>query len=72
MPAPTDKPERDRAVLLALLMLALFASPAASWWLDAQPPWYLPYLLWLAVIILAAWQTRTPRSPRSPKDRDES
>lgn len=45
-----------RAVLLALLMLALFASPSVSWWLDADPPWYLPYALWLAVIVLAAWQ----------------
>ena len=68
MPAPTEKPGRDRAILLALLMLALFASPAVSWWLSAGPPWYLPYLLWLAVIVLAAWQSRRPRPPR---DRDE-
>lgn len=68
MPTPTQKPGRDRAVLLALLMLALFASPAVSWWLDANPPWYLPYLLWVTVIALAAWQARTPRPP---KDHDE-
>jgi hypothetical protein len=67
MPAPTDRPERDRAILLALLMLTLFASPAVSWWLDTHPPWFLPYLLWLAVIALAAWQARTPR-PRKRSD----
>jgi hypothetical protein len=43
---------------LALLVLLLFAAPSASWWLATSPPWYLPYLLWLAVIVLAAWQAR--------------
>lgn len=45
---------RDLAVLLGLLLLALFAAPQLSWWLGGHPPWYLPYLLWAAVIVLAA------------------
>lgn len=61
MPFSAKNLGRDRAVLLALFTLALFADPAVSWWLNATPPWYLPYLLWLAVIALAAWQARAPR-----------
>lgn len=59
MPFSNKKTGRDRAVLLGLLMLALFAAPEISWWLGMSPPWYLPYLLWLGVIVLAAWQSRS-------------
>jgi len=55
---------RDRALLLGLLSLVLFGAPAVSWWLDAHPPWYLPYGLWLVVILVAAWQARRPRRSR--------
>lgn len=61
MPLSNKNPGRDRAVLLGLLALALFATPDTSWWLGSSPPWYLPYLLWLAVIALAAWQSRSSR-----------
>jgi hypothetical protein len=49
---------RDRAVWLGLLVLVLFGAPSVSWWLGSSPPWYLPYLLWLAVILLAARYAR--------------
>lgn len=65
MTTSSKLPGRDRAVLLGLLVLALFANPTISWWLDTAPPWYLPYLLWLAVIVLAAWQNRA-RGQRQP------
>lgn len=64
-------PEREAAVLLALVMLVVFANPLISWWLDAKPPWYLPYLLWLTIIVLTglqAWRTRRPQD-RQPDDR---
>lgn len=69
MPLTTQHAGRDRAVLLALLGLALFANPALSWWLDSSPPWYLPYLLWLAVIALAAWQARASRRGKQHDER---
>jgi hypothetical protein len=68
MPHTTKNPGRDRAVLLGLLALAVFATPETSWWLGASPPWYLPYLLWLAVIVLAAWQSRAERRQGQPDD----
>lgn len=68
MPMSNKKTGRDRAVLLGLLTLALFANPVASWWLGSSPPWFLPYLLWLAVIGLAAWQSRSSARQEQPDD----
>jgi len=48
----------DRAILLFLFALLLFASPLVSWWASADHPWYLPYGLWLLVIALAFWLQR--------------
>jgi len=39
--------------LLALLLLA--ESPIMTWWATGDNPWYLPYLIWLGIIVLAAW-----------------
>ncbi len=67
--ASPDRPpvhhHRDLAVLLALLIVLLFASPLADWWAVAGAPWYLPYLLWGAVIALAglAAARRRPDEP---------
>jgi len=44
----------DRVILLALFALLLFASPLTRWWSAIDAPWYLPYLLWLAVILAGA------------------
>jgi hypothetical protein len=30
-------------------------SPLVRWWAADDSPWYLPYLLWLLLIVLAAW-----------------
>ena len=48
----------DRVVLLFLFALFLFASPLVAWWAGPGRPWYLPYLLWLAVVLLALWLQR--------------
>ncbi len=44
----------DRFVLLFLLGLLLFVSPLMDWVVE-HGNWYLPYVLWLALIVLAAW-----------------
>jgi hypothetical protein len=68
MPHTKSKIGRDRAVLLGLLTLALFATPATSWWLGVSPPWYLPYLLWAGVIGLAAWHSSSTGGPEKGDD----
>lgn len=60
---------RDDALLLASLTLVLFVSPSVSWWFSDSLPWYLPYLLWLGVIMIAAWSAR-PRTRREHLDDD--
>jgi hypothetical protein len=45
----------DRVVLLFLFALFLLVSPLVGWWTADDSPWYLPYLLWLLLIVLAAW-----------------
>ncbi len=55
MPFSNDPDKlREYTVLLALLMLFLFATPLTVWWASSTHPWFLPYLLWLLVIILGA------------------
>ena len=56
MPSPQrPDPRLDGPVALAALALLLFASPLATLWSRLEAPWYLPYGLWLLVIVLAAW-----------------
>ncbi len=43
----------DRVILLFLFALLLLASPLVAVWAADDSPWYLPYLLWGVIIILA-------------------
>jgi len=44
----------DRVLLLLLLAVFLFLSPFTAWWAAAEPPWYVPFLLWAGLIALVA------------------
>ena len=48
----------DSVMLLFMVGLLLFFSPFTFWWAAAADVWYLPYLLWLALIALIAWSAR--------------
>jgi hypothetical protein len=48
----------DSIVLLVLLGVFVFGSPFTFWWAAMATVWYLPYLLWLGLIILIAWVVR--------------
>jgi hypothetical protein len=48
----------DRVVLLFVFAVFVLVSPLNRWWAAAESPWYLPYLIWLALIGLAAWLQR--------------
>jgi hypothetical protein len=56
MPEPDQGSNlRDNTLLLGLFILLLFSSPLLAWWSTPGNAWYLPYLLWLAIILLIAW-----------------
>lgn len=65
MASQGNHPGRDLAAILGLLALWLFGFPVSVWWLLGTPAWYLPYLLWLGVILLAVLAQRW-RSRRGP------
>ncbi|WP_303905583.1 hypothetical protein [Thiohalomonas denitrificans] len=44
----------DRVILLFLFAILLLVSPLKAIWAADDSPWYLPYLLWGALIFLAA------------------
>lgn len=50
---PRRPTNADISVILAGLLLLLFATPIADWWARAGLHWLTPYGLWLAVILLA-------------------
>ena len=42
-------------VLVAFIVAAfVFASPFHLLWMTPETPWYVPYLIWLAVIVMTA------------------
>lgn len=45
----------DSVILLFVFGLFVFFSPFTSWWASVTTLWYLPYLLWLGMIVLIAW-----------------
>ncbi|MES9843065.1 MAG: hypothetical protein ABW162_08595 [Candidatus Sedimenticola sp. PURPLELP] len=47
--------QREHTILLILLALFLFASPFTMLWASNHSPWFLPYLLWLFIILIGAW-----------------
>lgn len=51
MQPPRFPPSREFAVILGLLLLLLFVSPAAGWWSSSAFGWLTPYALWLLVIL---------------------
>lgn len=52
------KPEPGRPltslVLVFLFGLMMYATPFLTWWAVEDSPWYLPYLIWLVIIVLVA------------------
>ncbi|MCP4286835.1 MAG: UTP--glucose-1-phosphate uridylyltransferase [Gammaproteobacteria bacterium] len=53
MPKTTEPGKHyESTVLLLLFVLFLFASPFTYWWANNQHVWFLPYILWLLVILI--------------------
>ncbi|KRT54952.1 hypothetical protein [endosymbiont of Ridgeia piscesae] len=61
---PPPGPGYDKTLILFLLACTLFSGPLLSWWTSSDSPWYIPYLIWLLVILFGALlQRRTPDDP---------
>ena len=56
---PDKERQTEHALLLTLLALFLFTSPFTHWGVQAGIPWFLPYLLWLLIIVIKAWISRS-------------
>ena len=54
MKQKSDRHSPEKSVLLALLVIFIFASPFTLWWGRSESGWLLPYLLWSLVIVLGA------------------
>lgn len=52
----------EPSLIVALLMLLVFTTPLTRWWSSIGLPWYVPYLAWLAIIILCAAGYRRTRN----------
>lgn len=65
MSSPNTKDLRhDRIILLLLFALFLLAPPLLEWWAKDDAAWYLPYLIWLALIVpIFILQRRARRDP---------
>ncbi len=51
---PDSNKYLDAVVVVWICTAFLFLSPFVFVWSLPGAPWYLPYLLWLSVIVLAA------------------
>ncbi len=59
-------PSGDRSRGLSLLVFGIavlgFATPLRLLWAHEGRPWYLPFVLWLVVTLLALWAARASKA----------
>jgi hypothetical protein len=44
----------DKSLVTAFILILFFATPFAALWARNSGAWYIPYMLWLLVIVLLA------------------
>ena len=52
---PEPEKQKESTLLLGIFIIFLFASPLTTWWAADDHPWFLPYLLWLLIILIGVW-----------------
>lgn len=61
---PPSNKNTDKSLVAAFVLVLIFATPFTSLWARSEWSWYLPYLLWLGVILLLVLsRSRRNRSP---------
>ena len=63
MPQSDPRRHLDATLLLFLFALFLLVSPLTRWWAGAGAPWFMPYLLWAVIIVLALLLQRRRDAP---------
>jgi len=59
MTRPSDRPRAAERALLALVAaLVLLLPPLNHVWLGTGSPWYAPYLVWCALVLMGALVSR--------------
>jgi ABC-type transport system involved in multi-copper enzyme maturation permease subunit len=48
----------ERTLALSLFVILIFSTPVMMWWTSPGQLWFLPYLLWLGVILAIAWMNQ--------------
>ncbi len=67
MARPPSNESTDKSLVTALILLLIFATPFTSLWSRSELPWYVPYLLWLGVILLLLFsQRQKKKEPDKP------
>lgn len=67
MARPPSNESTDKSLVTALILLLIFATPFTSLWSRSELPWYIPYLLWLGVILLLLFnQRKKKKEPGKP------
>ncbi len=61
-PGADSEKSLNRVLVVFLVAVFVFASPFYLFWMAPQTPWYVPYLIWLAVIVMTGvvqhWRSR--------------
>jgi hypothetical protein len=63
---PPGERARDLSLLSFGVALLVFASPLRLIWAAEGRPWYLPFVLWLLVGLLAFWVARADARREGP------
>lgn len=58
---PLNSPDlrpTEITVVVLLISLLLLLPPLLNLWITPATPWYVPYIVWLGIILLAYWLQR--------------
>jgi hypothetical protein len=57
----TDARPSEISIVVLLIASLVLLPPLFTLWISVDLPWYLPYLVWLGIILLSAWLQRVLR-----------
>ena len=59
---PNGDRSRDLSLLVFGIAVLVFATPLRLLWAQEGRPWYVPFVLWLVVSLLAVWAARASKA----------